>query len=109
MHVHGFPNCFIMNNTQSGFTASYPHMLDEQAKHIAWILRAVADRGLSRVEVTQEGEERWVRHCIEKAQARGDYFENCTPGYYNNEGRTGDRNVQNGFSGGGGSVAYRPC
>jgi cyclohexanone monooxygenase len=101
MHVHGFPNCFIMNNTQSGFTASYPHMLDEQAKHIAYILKAATERELSRVEVTREAEEGWVQTCIEKARARGDYFENCTPGYYNNEGKTGDRNVQNGFYGGG--------
>jgi len=101
MHVHGFPNCFIMNNTQSGFTASYPHMLDEQARHIAYILKVAADRQTPRVEATAEGEARWVEHCIDKARARGDYFDNCTPGYYNNEGRTGDRNVQNGFYGGG--------
>jgi len=101
MHVHGFPNCFIMNNTQSGFTASYPHMLDEQAKHIAYIIKTARERKAYRVEATADGEARWVQRCIEKARARGDYFENCTPGYYNNEGRIGDRNVQNGFYGGG--------
>jgi cyclohexanone monooxygenase len=101
MHVHGFPNCFVMNNTQSGFTASYPHMLDEQARHIAYILETAAAREANLVEVTAEGEENWVAHCVQKARARGDYFENCTPGYYNNEGRLGDRNEQNGFYGGG--------
>ncbi|MCF6329189.1 MAG: pilus assembly protein TadG-related protein [Henriciella sp.] len=31
----------------------------------------------------------------------GDFFENCTPGYYNNEGQMSERSVQNGFYGGG--------
>ena len=52
-------------------------------------------------KVTKEGEEHWVQHCIDKGQARGDYFENCTPGYYNNEGKASERNAQNGFYGGG--------
>ena len=32
MHSRGFPNCFIMSNTQSGFTVNYPHMLNEQSE-----------------------------------------------------------------------------
>ena len=101
MHVHGFPNCFIMSNAQAGFTASYPHLLDEQAKHITYILKTATDRECSKVEVTADAEAGWVQHCIDKAQARGDYFENCTPGYYNNEGKASERNLQNGFYGGG--------
>jgi cyclohexanone monooxygenase len=53
------------------------------------------------VEVTEEGEARWVKRCIDRARNTGDFFENCTPGYYNNEGKTSDRSVQNGFYGGG--------
>ena len=36
MHTRGFPNCFIVSNAQSGFTANYPHMLNEQSKHLAY-------------------------------------------------------------------------
>jgi cyclohexanone monooxygenase len=101
MHVHGFPNCFIMSNSQAGFTASYPHMLNEQAKHLAYIIRTAIDRDLRTVEVTKEGEAGWVEQCIDKARLGNDFFENCTPGYYNNEGKTSERSAQNGFYGGG--------
>ncbi len=107
MHVHGFPNCFIMSNAQAGFTVSYPHLLDEQAKQIAYIVEASTLKGCSRVEVTQEGEADWVQHCIDKARDVGDFFENCTPGYYNNEGRSAEQNAQNGFYGGGSIEFFR--
>ncbi|HET6795357.1 MAG TPA: NAD(P)/FAD-dependent oxidoreductase, partial [Acidimicrobiales bacterium] len=29
VHVHGFPNLLILGHTQGGFTANYPHLLDE--------------------------------------------------------------------------------
>jgi cyclohexanone monooxygenase len=101
MHVHGFPNCFIMSNPQAGFTANYPHLLDEQARHIAYIVSTGLERGLRAIEVSEEGEAGWVKQCLEKARDVGDFFENCTPGYYNNEGKTGEISAQNGFYGGG--------
>jgi cation diffusion facilitator CzcD-associated flavoprotein CzcO len=107
MHVHGFPNCFLMNNAQAGFTVNYPHLLDEQAKHIAYIIEALGKKGCSRVEVTEQGEAGWVQRCIDRARDAGDFLENCTPGYYNNEGRAGDRNAQNGFYGGGSIEFFR--
>ena len=107
MHVNGFPNCFIMSNAQAGFTANYPHLLDEQAKHIAYIIETASAKGFSRVEVTEQGEAGWVQRCIDRARDTGDFLENCTPGYYNNEGRTGDRSAQNGFYGGGSIEFFR--
>jgi cation diffusion facilitator CzcD-associated flavoprotein CzcO len=101
MHTRGFPNCFFMSNPQAGFTASYPHLLDEQAKNLAYIIKTGAEKGLQRVEVSEEGEAGWVQQCIDKARNAGDFLENCTPGYYNNEGKTSERNAQNGFYGGG--------
>jgi cation diffusion facilitator CzcD-associated flavoprotein CzcO len=105
LHVHGFPNCFIMNNTQAGFTANYPHLLDEQAKHIAHILHAATERGCTRLEATAQGEAEWVQQCVDKARDAGEFLQNCTPGYYNNEGRVGERSAQDGFYGGG-SIEY---
>jgi cation diffusion facilitator CzcD-associated flavoprotein CzcO len=101
MHVGGFPNCFIMSNPQAGFTASYPHLLDEQAKHIAYIIGEGAEKGVETVEVSEEAETAWVQQCLDKARDAGDFFENCTPGYYNNEGKTSELSAQNGFYGGG--------
>jgi cyclohexanone monooxygenase len=101
MHVEGFPNCFIMSNAQSGFTASYPHLLDEQAKHLSYIIKTNHEKGIQTVEATLESEEAWVQQCIEKARNNGDFLENCTPGYYNNEGKSSERGAQDGFYGGG--------
>ncbi len=101
MHVHGFPNCFIMSNPQAGFTASFPHLLDQQARHLAYIIQTGLEKGLRKVEASEEGEASWVQQCLDKASNAGDFLENCTPGYYNNEGKTSERSVQNGFYGGG--------
>ena len=101
MHVHGFPNCFIMNNAQAGFTASYPHLLNEQAKHLAHIIGVAIERKAQTVEATAEGESEWIEQCITKARIAARFLENCTPGYYNNEGKPGERSAQDGFYGGG--------
>ena len=53
------------------------------------------------VEVTDAGAKGWVEQCLGKAGQMGDFFENCTPGYYNNEGKTSELSAQNGFYGGG--------
>jgi cyclohexanone monooxygenase len=90
-----------MGNAQAGFTASYPHMLNEQAKHLAYIIRRGLDAGASTIEVTADAEKAWIEQCLQKARQTGDFFENCTPGYYNNEGRPGERTAQDGFYGGG--------
>jgi cyclohexanone monooxygenase len=101
MHVHGFPNCFLMTNAQAGFTASFPHMLNEQAKHLTYIIRRATDEGLVVVEATEDAVREWVARCIEKGGTALTFLENCTPGYYNNEGKLSERSVQNGFYGGG--------
>ncbi len=48
-----------------------------------------------------------MQQCIDRARDTGDFLENCTPGYYNNEGRAGDRSAQNGFYGGGSIEFFR--
>jgi cation diffusion facilitator CzcD-associated flavoprotein CzcO len=101
MNIHGFPNCYIMSNPQAGFTASYPHLLAEQAQHLTYIIRKGMDEGARTVEATTEGEQAWVDQCLSRARDVGDFFDNCTPGYYNNEGKTGELSAQNGFYGGG--------
>jgi cyclohexanone monooxygenase len=101
MHVRGFPNCFLLNNAQAGFTASYPHMLNEQARHLAYVIAEARERGAGTIEASEEAERAWVEQCIQKARQTGDFFENCTPGYYNNEGKPGERSAQDGFYGGG--------
>jgi len=101
MHSRDFPNCFIMGNQQSGFTVNYPHMLSEQSQHIAYIIRQAIDRGVRRIEVSEAAEAEWVATIIRLATLARQFLEDCTPGYYNNEGKPGERSEQNGFYGGG--------
>ncbi|MGI9432917.1 MAG: flavin-containing monooxygenase, partial [Myxococcota bacterium] len=107
MHSHGFPNCFIMGNQQTGFTANYPHMLDEQSHHLTYIIQQVRERDAQTVEVSEAGEEEWVQTIIQLARLGAEFFESCTPGYYNNEGKPGERSGQDGFYGGGSPAFFK--
>ena len=105
LHSRGFPNCFIFSNIQSGFTVNFPHMLNEQSKHVAYILANVLTNGVRRIEASQEAEDAWVQTIIDLAQNAQKFLEECTPGYYNNEGKPGERAARNG-SYGAGPVAF---
>jgi cyclohexanone monooxygenase len=101
MHSHGFPNSFIMGPQQAGFTVNYPHLLDEQSRHIAYILAQALERGARTVEASAAAEDEWVETIIRLSGWRRDFLDSCTPGYYNNEGRLTERAAQSGFFGGG--------
>jgi cyclohexanone monooxygenase len=105
MHSRGFPNCFIISNSQSGFTANYPHMLNEQSKHSAYIIAEAAARQARTVEATQEAEDAWVQTILSTAIMRQKFQEDCTPGYYNNEGKPSALAARNG-SFGAGPIAF---
>ena len=114
MHSRGFPNCFIISNAQSGFTVNFPHMLNEQAKHLAYIAGYAKDHEVRVVEASEEAEQAWVATIISLARNGLDFLESCTPGYYNNEGKPGEVGGPNGtFFGraqngpyGGGPIAF---
>ena len=86
MHVHGFPNMFVLGHTQGGFTVNYPHLLDEASRHACHIMRHAMDDDLV-VEATEEGEAEWLQTLAESARDFRAFQEQCTPGYYNNEGQ----------------------
>ena len=88
MHIHGFPNCFLMSTIQGGFTVNYPHMLDEVATHVAHIVGHALAIEKEVVETSAEAEAGWVKTILDKG-VRGGIIgdETCTPGYYNNEGK----------------------
>jgi cyclohexanone monooxygenase len=101
IHMHGFPNCFMMSISQSGFTVNFPYMINEQAKHIAYVIHRALGDGLRTVEVTEAAETEWVETVIARSVISADFAEQCTPGYYNNEGKPGAVGRQNGFFFGG--------
>ncbi|HET9078864.1 MAG TPA: NAD(P)/FAD-dependent oxidoreductase [Acidimicrobiales bacterium] len=87
MHVHGFPNLFVLGHAQGGFTANYPHLLEQAAAHIGHIVGHALDQGIREVEVTAEAEADWLDTLAANARNMRRFQEQCTPGYYNNEGR----------------------
>jgi len=85
-YSHGFPNCFHMGVTQNALTANFPHMLDEQAHHIADVIRHAKATESRCIEPTADAEAEWVATIKEKAIISRQFLQDCTPGYYNNEG-----------------------
>ena len=101
VHTRGFPNCFILGNAQQANTPNFTHMLNEVSRHVAFVVRACLDRRIDAVEPSQAAEEAWVADVMSFAPFRRQFDQECTPGYYNNEGMPGDLQVRNGFYGGG--------
>jgi cation diffusion facilitator CzcD-associated flavoprotein CzcO len=101
IHIHGFPNCFMMSIAQSGFTVNFPYLIDLQARHIAHIVAAAQARGVKRLEATAEAEAAWVAAVIDTTSSTLEFSQSCTPGYYNNEGQPTEQSRQNGFYMGG--------
>lgn len=103
MHAHGFPNCFILSQTQGGFTANFPHMLEELSTHVTHVIQHAQARGHTRIEATADAEAAWVDEIIEKSMTATGVIggPDCTPGYYNNEGHENPLAHQNSPYGGG--------
>ncbi|MEJ5170691.1 MAG: hypothetical protein WHU10_06860 [Fimbriimonadales bacterium] len=101
IHVHGFPNAFIVQLTQgSNHIANVPHNMTETGTTIACVVGHAVANDHAVVEVTAESEEAWIQRLLGgqsllRDLTRGDGARalnlpgslECTPGYYNNEGR----------------------
>jgi cyclohexanone monooxygenase len=107
MHTRGFPNCLIMGPLHSAFTVNYPHSLDEQSKHLSYIIRHAIDQKIRTMEPSEAAEQEWVETIIRSARMGRQFLEECTPGYYNNEGKLSDIAAQNGFFGGGSILFFQ--
>ena len=101
IHVHGFPNYFILSTTQSAWGPNFPHMMDEQAIQIAYIIAEAKRRGLASVEVSADAENAWVEHHEQMAGPAIKAWMECTPSFWNEEGRATRKMVLNGMYGGG--------
>jgi cyclohexanone monooxygenase len=70
-------------------------MLNEQARHLAHVVSQCLESQVRAVEVTEEAEAAWVRTILSLAIQREKFAAECTPGYYNNEGKPNPLAVQN--------------
>ncbi|MDA3032931.1 MAG: NAD(P)/FAD-dependent oxidoreductase [Actinomycetota bacterium] len=87
IHMHGFPNLFMVQPTHgANLISNIPHNLIERGNTIAAIVKHASDIDADRVEVTPEAEAAWMERLITGGrQFAGN--PDCTPGYYNNEGQ----------------------
>jgi len=84
-HVHGFPNAFIVQYNQGAMTLfNFAHDSFEAARSVTAVIKHGLDQGCTEIEVTKHAEDAWVETLL-----AGDRFHpmDCTPGYYNSEGR----------------------
>jgi cyclohexanone monooxygenase len=108
MMVHDFPNHFLLGGIeQTGLTANFAHMLTVQTEHLGYIFKEGSKGCTQTMEASEEGEAGWVKTIIDLVVnntigAQNQTFqEECTPGYYNNEGKPSLTIIQNGPYGGG--------
>lgn len=107
VHVHGFPNLFISGLSQgANLISNITHNLSEAGTTIAAVVAHAMETDTQVVEVTAKAETAWVEMLEGNTRA---FLGNpdCTPGYYNNEGRpTGRRERLNASGYPDGAAAY---
>jgi cyclohexanone monooxygenase len=85
-----FPNClFVGGNQHSAAAVNAVHLLDEQARHVAYVVGQARDRGALVLEPSPDAVEDYGEAIRSSAKNRAqvEFFKACTPGYYNGEGK----------------------
>ncbi len=106
LQTQGFPNCFFLGFTQTAVTVNVPQSLNEQARHVTYILGELKARGATTIQTLAEGEAGWVAEMESKARMGEEFRVECTPGYYNNEGQAGNPNSFFTFAYGAGPIRF---
>ncbi|KAF2094109.1 cyclohexanone 1,2-monooxygenase [Rhizodiscina lignyota] len=101
----GFPNCYFVQIVQAALTPNFIHVTQIQAEHIAWVISQCAAKGIRTTEPTEKAEQEWIDTIIKLGEMRREFHKECTPGYYNDEGRPNPKRAQS-ASYGGGSPAF---
>ena len=87
MMSHGFPNLFFTGFTQAGLNATNSVTFVSQGRHIGYIVSQALQRSAATVEPSQAAQDDWVRTIRENSNESAKQFaQECTPGYFNNEG-----------------------
>jgi cation diffusion facilitator CzcD-associated flavoprotein CzcO len=93
VHVHGFPNLFLVQLFQgANLISNVPHNLTDAARTVARVVTHAADVDATRLEVTEDAEAAWMQ-LIGSGQNLLQ-APDCTPGYYNNEGHPDDPQIR---------------
>ncbi len=107
IHVHGFPNFFVIGFTQgANQIANVPQNYVENGLAIADVIAHAEATGARQIEPTLVAENDWLTFITSNQRGlRGN--PDCTPGYYNNEGQPiSQSDMFNGSGHPGGPVAF---
>jgi cation diffusion facilitator CzcD-associated flavoprotein CzcO len=86
IHVHGFPNLFVVGPSQgANLISNITQNLTEAGTAIASTIAHARSTGATIVEATPQAESAWVE-LLEGSERAFLGNPECTPGYYNNEG-----------------------
>jgi len=86
MHTSGFPNLLIMNGPQGGGGQfNFTRVSEMHAKYVVWALAETKARGARSIDVTQEAEDEYSRHCAEMDLLSAP-LRDCIS-YYNGDGK----------------------
>jgi cyclohexanone monooxygenase len=87
MLARGFPNLMIFDQLQGGIAINFAHLLSELANHASWLIAHCVEQGIAEIEPTAEAQEAWFATLLSRLGPQAMFFAQCTPGYFNAEGR----------------------
>lgn len=87
MMTHGFPNLFTTGYYQGGLNSTLTFNFETQVEHMSYIITEVLKRGAASAEVTADAQESWIAHMRATEVDRTQWIHDCTPSYFNNEGK----------------------
>ena len=91
MMTSRFPNLYLLGGVeQAAISTNLPHVTSRQAGHVAALIAGFLQAGVTVAEVTAEAEQRWADELARVHVDRSRYDAECTPSYYNNEGKLDD-------------------
>ena len=99
LHVNGFPNAFIVQVAQAAnFIVNVPHNWSDAGDTIAAVVKHARGTGTRIIEATPDAQAKWVALVQTAVPGMAGAAADCTPGYYNNEGK--GRDISGGFPSG---------
>jgi cation diffusion facilitator CzcD-associated flavoprotein CzcO len=107
LQVHGFPNAFVVQFAQgANFIINVPHNWTDAGDTIAAVLAHARDTGARIVEPIADAQAKWVDLLMTGPGMMAGAAPDCTPGYYNNEGKGFDSRQSSGVGYPAGAVAF---
>ncbi|TGD71052.1 NAD(P)/FAD-dependent oxidoreductase [Mangrovimicrobium sediminis] len=85
--TNGFPNLYIIGLNQGGLNSTLTKNFEEQSAHVAYIIGEAIKRGAATIEPSKAAQDGYVQHLRDTEIDRTEWIRDCTPSYFNNEGK----------------------